>query len=139
LPPLPRDQSSVDVRFTYDVNGLLEVEATVRATGQIHRLVIQGNSGVLDDAEIASRLATLAELKIHPRDKAENRALIAQSERLFQQLRGTSRDQLGDEISRFEQALESQDTHQIRPAQMRLRKAMGYFERDSFFDPDFVF
>ena len=139
LPKLPRGEASVDVRFTYDVNGLLEVEATVRATKEVHRLIIQGNSGVLSDGEIQSRLATLAALKIHPRDKAENRALVAQAERLFQQLRGDSRDRFGDEVSRFEQALESQEERQIRPARDRLRKAIGFFERDSFFDPDFAF
>jgi molecular chaperone HscC len=138
LPPVPRDAASVDVRFTYDVNGLLEVEATVRATQEVHRLVIQGNSGVLSDEEIASRLATLAELKIHPRDKAENRALVAQAERLFQQLREHSRDRFGDEISTFEQALESQDDRKIRTAKEQLRRAIAFFERDGFFDSDFV-
>ncbi|CAN5673499.1 molecular chaperone HscC [soil metagenome] len=139
LPGGPRDDASVEVRFTYDVNGLLEVEATVEATQEVHRLVIQGNSGVLSDMEIAARLQQLAELKIHPRDKAENRALVAQAERVFQQLRGDARERFGDEISRFELTLESQDERQIRPARERLRKAVGFFERDNHFDPDFVF
>jgi len=139
LPGVLNGDTGVDVRFTYDVNGLLEVEATVRATREVHRLVIQGNSGVLSELEIASRLAALADLKIHPREKAENRALMAQSERLYQQLRGEPRDQLGDEISRFEQALEKQEDRDIRAARERLRKAIGFFEHDSFFDPDFVF
>ncbi|QEI06042.1 molecular chaperone HscC [Pigmentiphaga aceris] len=139
LPGLLNGDAGVDVRFTYDVNGLLEVEATVRATQDVHRLVIQGNSGVLSELEIAARLAALAELKIHPREKAENRALMAQSERLYQQLRGEPRDQLGEEISRFEQALEKQEDREIRTARERLRKAVGFFEHDSFFDPDFVF
>ena len=139
LPKLPREQAGVDVRFTYDVNGLLEVEVTVDATKDVHRLVIQGQSGMLDELQVAARLAALAELKIHPRDKAENRALVAQAERVFQQLRGDARDRLGDEISRFEMALASQDERTIRVAIDRLRKAIGFFERDSFFDPDFVF
>lgn len=139
LPGVLNGDAGVEVRFTYDVNGLLEVEATVRATRDVHRLVIQGNSGVLSELEIASRLAALADLKIHPREKAENRALMAQSERLYQQLRGEPRDQLGDEISRFELALEKQEDRDIRAARERLRKAIGFFEHDSFFDPDFVF
>ena len=139
LPRGPNAEANVEVRFTYDVNGLLEVEATVLATAEVHRLVIQGNSGVLSELEIAARLKQLAELKIHPRDKAENRALVAQAERVFQQLRADARERLGDEISRFELALESQDDRQIRPARERMRKAVGFFERDSHFDPDFVF
>lgn len=139
LPRGPNVEPNVEVRFTYDVNGLLEVEATVLATAEVHRLVIQGNSGVLSELEIAARLKQLAELKIHPRDKAENRALVAQAERVFQQLRGDARERLGDEISRFELVLETQDERQIRPARERMRKAVGFFERDNHFDPDFVF
>lgn len=139
LPRLSREQDSVDVRFTYDVNGLLEVEATVDATQEVHHLIIQSNAGVLSELEIAARLSALAELKIHPRSKLENRALVAQTDRVFQQLRGASREQLGDEIGRFEQALDTQDERLIRAARERLRKAIGYFERDSFFDPDFQF
>ena len=139
LPRGPNAEANVEVRFTYDVNGLLEVEATVLATAEVHRLVIQGNSGVLSELEIAARLKQLAELKIHPRDKAENRALVAQAERVFQQLRADARERFGDEISRFELALDSQDDRQIRPARERMRKAVGFFERDSHFDPDFVF
>ena len=62
-----------------------------------------------------------------------------QAERVFQQLRADARERLGDEISRFELALDSQDDRQIRPARERMRKAVGFFERDSHFDPDFVF
>lgn len=127
------------MRFTYDVNGLLEVEATVAATQKVHQLVIQSNSGDLGEMEIAARLKELAELKIYPRDKAENRALMAQAERVFQQLRSDARIRLGDEISQFEHMLESQGERQIRPARQNLRKLVGFFERDSHFDPDFDF
>ncbi|MFA4914487.1 MAG: Hsp70 family protein, partial [Burkholderiaceae bacterium] len=139
LPRLPREQAAVDVRFTYDVNGLLEAEATVRATKEVYRVVITGNAGVLSDLEISARLAALAELKIHPREKTENRTLVAQAERVFQQLRGDMRERLGDEISQFELTLEKQDERLIRAARERLRKAVGFFERDTHFDPDFTF
>ncbi len=137
LPRAARDDAGVDVRFTYDVNGLLEVEATVRLTDTRHRLVIQGNAGVLDEAEIEARLAALAALKIHPRDQAANRALTAAAERLFQQLLGDERDHLGQVIARFEAALESQDDRRIREAQGALRAVMGALEQDSYFAPDF--
>lgn len=137
LPRVPRDEAGVDVRFTYDVNGLLEVEALVRITGQRHRLVIQGNAGGLDEAGIAARLAELASLKVHPRDQAANRALTAQAERLFQQLLGDQREHLGQAIARFELALETQDDRRIREAQAGLRALIGHIEDDSYFAPDF--
>jgi len=47
-PRLPPEQNAVDVRFTYDVNGVLQVEAAVRATGKRHELVLERNPGLLD-------------------------------------------------------------------------------------------
>ncbi|MGK0440752.1 MAG: molecular chaperone HscC, partial [Pseudohongiellaceae bacterium] len=43
---------SIEVRFTYDINGLLEVESTVVSTDVTTRLIIEGNPGVLTQKEI---------------------------------------------------------------------------------------
>ena len=110
--PLPggrREDSCVDVRFTYDVNGILQVEATVTSTGDTMSIIIEDNPGVLSKDEIAERLALLAELKIHPRDRIEFRTAMARGDRLYQQLRGTARESLGAHLLRFESALQSQD------------------------------
>ncbi|MFL9998925.1 molecular chaperone HscC [Paraburkholderia sediminicola] len=137
LPRLRKEEAGVDVRFTYDVNGLLEVEATVRHSGDTHRLVIQSNSGVLTDEEVRARLSELALLKIHPRDNAENRALIAQAERCYQQLLGDERNHLAVEIGRFERELDSQDARRAGEARVRLRDAIRRIEAAPVFDPDF--
>ncbi len=109
LPMLPRDECAVDVRFTYDVNGLLQVEATVQKTQETVGIVIEGNPGLLSEAEIQERLTALSQLKIHPRDQMENRTLTARAERLYQQLRGSEREWFGAQIRLFEASLASQD------------------------------
>ena len=116
LPDTDLTDKGVDVRFTYDVNGLLQVEATVLCTGLTQVLLIQGNPGLLSDEEIAQRLASLSQLKIHPRERIEFRTLSARAERMYQELRGEARDQLGDHIMQFERALESQDSRVFRQA-----------------------
>ena len=113
LPRGPKADGGVDVRFTYDVNGLLQVEATILKTGKAHALVITGNPGMLSEADIAERFIALAELKIHPRDQMENRTLMARAERLYQQLRGPLREGLGDHILQFERILDQQDVRRI--------------------------
>ncbi|WP_070107504.1 molecular chaperone HscC [Burkholderia plantarii] len=113
LPDLPRAQCGVDVRFTYDVNGLLQVDATVQATGHTTSLVIEGNPGVLGEEEIAASLAALSSLKVHPRDRMENRTLMARAERLYQQLRGAERERFGAQIRLFEVALNTQEPRRI--------------------------
>ncbi len=136
--PLPggtRDQSAVDVRFTYDVNGLLQVEATVLQTQQQHVLLIEGNPGLLSESEIASRLAALSALKIHPRDRLEYRTLLARSERMYQQLRGPQREWLGGQISLFENLLEKQDMRLIARDSKNFGKLLDDLEHDNITMP----
>jgi molecular chaperone HscC len=116
------------VRFTYDINGLLEVEATVEGTGKQHRLVIQQNPGVLSDAEIAERLAALAKLKIHPRDQDENRAAVERAKRVYEECLGDARQYAGQLLERFEGALASQETRKIDAARVELLEALNQLE-----------
>ncbi|MEK8031165.1 molecular chaperone HscC [Ideonella sp. DXS29W] len=134
LPRATRADCSVDVRFTYDVNGLLQVEATVHKTGQSVAVVIEGNPGLLTEAQIADRLRGLAELKIHPRDRLENRTLMARAERLYEQCRGDLREWLGAQILRFERLMATQDDRQIQPGRQELEKALDRIEQNSVFD-----
>lgn len=131
LPGGPQNQSAVDVRFTYDVNGLLQIEATVVQTGQQHVLLIEGNPGLLSEDEIASRLVALSALKIHPRDRIEYRTLLARSERMYQQLRGAQREWLGGQISLFENILEKQDLRVIARDSKSFGKLLDQLEHDS--------
>ena len=136
LPPGAPEENGIDVRFTYDVNGLLQVEATLVRTGQVSSVLIEGNPGLMGEDEIKARFAALSELKIHPRDRIENRTLVARGERLYQQLRGRLREQMGDEIARFEQALETQDARIVTPAAAAFRALLDEVERNGHLLPD---
>jgi molecular chaperone HscC len=129
LAPGPIEANAVDVRFTYDANGLLQVEATMERSGEKRALVIEGNPGLMSEAEIAARFAALAELKIHPRDRIENRTLLARGERLYQQLRGDLRELLGRQVMRFEQVLDTQDARVIAPVVCEFRTLLDDIER----------
>jgi len=116
VPRSPAAEEAVDVRFTYDINGLLEVEATAVSTGLTSRVVIEQNPGVLSAGEIEQRLAALAELKIPPREQAANRSVLARAERLHQELLGQPRDILRQQLSNFEAILAGQDPEEIKAA-----------------------
>jgi len=131
-----RAENAVAVRFTYDVNGILEVEATRIATGEMHRIVIRSHASELTDQQIAERFAALAELKVHPRDKLENRSVMAEAERVYAFLRGHARETMGNEITHFEAALNEQQPRGIESARTRLRRAIDHFDRYNVFDTD---
>jgi molecular chaperone HscC len=131
IPRGPEGSQSIDVRFTYDPSGLLEVESVVAATGVRKRLVIEGNPGVLTPDEIAARLAALDGLKLHPRDQAENQLLLARGKRLYEEHLGSTRGAIGDAVARFVSALESQDPDRIRPAAHTLETLVARFDDGS--------
>ena len=115
------------MRFTYDINGILQVEVTVAATGARHELILEQSPGALSKAEIAERLAALASLKVHPRDKQENLALIARAERLYEEYLG-ARDWLAEMIAEFHRTLAAQDERHIEIARRSFGDAMDRLE-----------
>ena len=131
-----REDNGVDVRFTYDVNALLEVEATILSTQLVESLLIEGNPGLLSEQEIATRFAALSMLKIHPRERIESRTLLARGERLYLQLRGDERERLSMEILRFERTLESQDVHALPQACKLLAAVLDFLENQQFTSPE---
>ncbi|HOJ78649.1 MAG TPA: molecular chaperone HscC [Bacillota bacterium] len=121
-------RQAIDVRFTYDINGLLEVEATVVGSGAVERIVIEENPGSMSKIEIEKRLKALEAIKIHPRDKAENRFLIAKGERLYEETLGHDRERIARELLRFEAALKTYDRRKIKEAREMLEDLFKQIE-----------
>lgn len=71
IPPGPAGKEEVDVRYTYDVNGLLEVEVTILSTGEKKNMLIEQSDSGLSDEEMQERMEQLASIKIHPRADGE--------------------------------------------------------------------
>lgn len=128
---IPRDiagKESIDVRFTYDINGILEVEVTIVSTGEVRSMVIEKNEGSMSKEEITERLKALKDIKIHPRDKAENRLLIAKGERLYEEALGDKRKYIGNLMSEFEYVLSKQDDQKIKIAYDKLKNIFDGLE-----------
>jgi len=85
VPPAPAGKEAIEARFSYDTSGLLEVEATVLSQKRSHRVVIEGNPGVLDKDQIRARLEALRAIKVHPRDDARNVAAVERCKRLYEE------------------------------------------------------
>ena len=124
---MKKNQPAIEVRFTYDINGVLQVESTTLGTGEKRELILQDNPGVLSDAEIRERLASLSALKVHPREDQANLAAIARIERLYEE-RLDQRHMLQDWLARFMAVLESQDRVRIERDRGELARALDQLE-----------
>jgi molecular chaperone HscC len=120
-------ENLVTVRFTYDVDGLLQVEATVEATGRKLELVVEQNPGLLSPEDIRHRLDALAKLRIHPRNQQENVAILARAERLFAEYVHL-REPILAMIVEFRGLLERQDAVVIDDARKRLARDLDEIE-----------
>jgi molecular chaperone HscC len=133
--PMPAGEAGsqqVDVRLTYDPSGLLEVDATVVSTGQVHHRLIEGRPGAMAPEDIKKRLAALQALKIHPRDQAENQAVLSRLERLFQERLGDERAYVARLIDDFRLILNRQDSGEITQARAKLAQLLSQIDRSFF-------
>ncbi len=128
VPKAKAGEESVDVRFTYDLNGLLEVEVTVVSTQEKSRIVIEENPGVLSKEEIERRFQSLEALKVHPREQAENVELVSRAERLYSEFLGDVRATISHHLSQFNAILEGQDLKEISEARKQFKAFLDNFE-----------
>jgi molecular chaperone HscC len=113
IPPGPAGQP-VDVRFTYDLNGVLEVEAIIVETKKIVSHVVTRHARGLSAKQIAEAVSQMEKLKTHPREEAVNRLLLRRAERLYQELSLEGRVVLGQLLDGFEAALAMQNEEAIQ-------------------------
>lgn len=128
--PGQKNPGVVEVRFSYDMNGILEVEVTVLHNGQKLTEVFEQRPGTMTKAQIAEAIRRLQPLKVHPREAPVNRARLERANRLFGELRGDMRDSLMAFADRFEAALISQDNAKIKEAGEDLDSFMKPFFKD---------
>ncbi len=128
IPPNKAGEEAVDVTYTYDINSILEVEVKVVSTEQVARKVFLGQEVDMTQEEIEERLKTLSYLKIHPRDREENKYLLMRAERVYEESLGDERRSVETAIRKFEIALDSYDQGQIEYAKEEMKHFLEMME-----------
>ena len=131
VPPAPAGEMSVEVRLTYDINGLLEVDVHVPQTGERRELVIVDQE-VMSAAEIEKRRGVLAALKQSPRESDANRHALARAARCFEMFLGDQRQVVAAWTAEFETALDSQDPRVIEHARISLLERLDAIEGETW-------
>ena len=133
IPSAAAGKEAVDVRYTYNINGILEAEVTVVSTQMQKTLIIEKNPGVLTKEEIEQKLNALADIKIHQRDKDEYRFLKARGERMYEESIGATRQLLEKELRAFDDMLDTQDDRKIRDSSISLKEKLDQIESERGF------
>lgn len=121
VPPSPAGQETVEVRFSYDVNGLLEVDVTSMTTKVTQSIVIEGGAKTLSPADRNASLSRLKKLKMHPKEQSENQELIEKLNELFVMHLGEDRQFVSGLLAQFMSALDTQDPSKIEKARAQVK------------------
>lgn len=122
VPPAKAGQESVDVRFTYDINGILEVEVRSVSTKETVSALLLGQGSGMTEEQARLRMQELADLKIPPRERAANRLLLARAQRLFAETTGPRHNAAVRVLLALDKAI-AQQTPEMEMA--RLRRKIG--------------
>ncbi|WP_413530647.1 Hsp70 family protein [Rahnella inusitata] len=130
VPPRPAGEITADVRFTYTLDGILEVECKVDNTGEMQKLVIEKSPGSLTPEQISASLLRLENIKQHPREQLVNRHLVAETNAFYEQSLGDQRRYIADHLYRFESVLDTQDARLIAEARKEIEGLLEYLRKE---------
>lgn len=131
LPETPKGTRAADVRFTYDISGLLEVEVVNMLTHEVTKEYLVSSENTMTEEEIQKRLEELQKIKVHPREDIKNKHLIEWAKRLYQENTGEARELISNTLAYFERALKYQEGFIIKNAYDYCYKALSMLDNTS--------
>lgn len=132
IPKGPKGQESVDVRYSYDMNGLLEVDVKVCSSGKTTNLTIEQAPGALTEEQLVKAKKRLNGLKMHPRENEINKMLIEKGERLYQSSLGETRDYIANVLATFERTLNKQNQNEILKQQAKTKEILSSLDNENW-------
>lgn len=114
--PVPinhKEHEGLTVRFTYDLNGILDVEVKIDTTQEVFNHVILQESITLTDQEIKEKQDALARYKINAQETEIYRFLIEKANRLYSMILGVKREELMTATRQFEEEVKHSSIHHL--------------------------
>lgn len=128
IPPRPAGEINIEARFSYDINGLLEVDIINQELNIAENQIFKQNALTLTEEDIQRSKERLAALKIHPRDQEKNIYLIEKAKRLYEEYLGDNRHMISQYLAHFESVLETQDQSRILREQKDFEEFLSQFD-----------
>jgi molecular chaperone HscC len=132
VPKNKAGEEVIEIRFTYNVNGILEVEVKVLSTGKTTRKLIKNTDCNLTDEEIEASFSRLNDIKIHPREDSINQLVLAKAERMYEENLAERRQYIAHLTTEFERVLATQDTVLIKQKREEFESILNELEESIF-------
>ena len=118
----------VQVRFTYDINGILDVDVLVESTQATYKSTIVNKDLNMSKQDIKKQLEKMEELKKDPRKKEENLYVIQLANALYRQTTGEVRQYIVRLTEYFDTVLSKADDHKIEHVRKRILVLLSNIE-----------
>lgn len=108
-------KEAINVRFTYDINGILEVEAKVVSTGvKKSKLIVNGD---LSEEEKNEKIKMLEEIKIQSENKNKDKLLLERANRIYAEIVNTEiRNHISGYLKNYQIVVATGDRIRIQKA-----------------------
>lgn len=114
IPPRPKGEEKVEVKFTYDINGILNVEATVLSTGKKINQIIQAQPGVMSAQEVAVAKEKIEQEWNQSKLYDEVKNVINRAEKVMEEVNDSERVKIENLLVSLKQSLSSNNTDQVK-------------------------
>lgn len=111
--PVKEGEACLEVTFTYDINGILEVEVTDHQMKRMKRKVLTSEKVRMSEEEINRRLEELQAYKLMPRGGIRAKVVMARGERLFSQFLGARRQEIATVMQQIQKAIAGGNDKQL--------------------------
>lgn len=128
IPARPRGEVECYVRYTYDINGVLEVNVHVPTTGVKKQLVIINKEIGLTEEEIKKKLKEFQKLKMNPIQEEENQYVFSWGQRLYMQCDGEIKQEIERKLQYFVHVMEN-NPYQVVKVRKYLSVYFAYLEK----------
>lgn len=137
VPSKPAGQEQIEVCFTYDINGILVVEARVCSTGEsFQQLVVDENTKITEE-QLQEKVKELEALKKELNSTQKYDMLLARGEQLYTESIGQQRLFIANTITNFKNVLSTNRHGNIERMYHKISQIYDTIEKDNdLFIPD---
>lgn len=115
VPKNKAGEEAINVRFTYDINGILEVEATSVTTGEKRNKLLINDD--LSEKEKAEKIKKLEEIKMESESRNKDKLLIERANRIYSEISSSEiRSYIFGYLEQYEMILKTDNKIRIKKA-----------------------
>ena len=134
VPANMEGKEGANVRYTYDINGILIVDIKTTDGKHISRMISQN----LEDDELKAHMKELEKLKIHPKDVEENQILLKKLAKAAEENTGYAHEWVMHAAEYFEKLLDEQNVWKIDKMRAQIESDLSEYINSSELGSDTV-